>query len=323
VFALVKVEEPGTMAGLKNGAETAHTLGCGCKDQNDVGSCYTSEYVENYGAIPGGFYNESDNKTIKREDSFLCTALYHSKSIQGPTTATHDEKPRTNTLFVADIEEFTLSINHNVEQSTFGYTASSQSMKGWLQVDADTPEADQLCKDNNGVEVYSTSSPFGFNGTGSSKDSAPCMILPKQDRNNQDYFTVKTLLTAAGVSLDSISQGTSHSVRYRGAKIVIFIKYMNSVPFKGTSSSSDDNNGGITYIYQLQALNSQTSVQDMSWTGTNYPLERLLLQRSGILFTAVQTGQVAKFDFATLILTITTSLTFLTVRRTTEFCWRK
>merc|ERR1711935_873445 len=46
---------------------------------------------------------------------------------------------------------------------------------------------------------------------------------------------------------------------------------------------------------------------------TNYPLERLLLQRSGILFTAVQTGQVGKFDFATLVLTITTSLTFLTI----------
>lgn len=102
-----------------------------------------------------------------------------------------------------------MSINHNVEQSKFGYTASSQSMKGWLkviscpqivlplllapnsvamlksamlktghwlekqltdvafggaqsilfvQVDAETPEADQLCKENNGPHAISMQS---------------------------------------------------------------------------------------------------------------------------------------------------------------------
>merc|ERR1711939_375214 len=117
--------------------------------------------------------------------------------------------------------------------------------------------------------------------------------MPKQDRFNQDYFPVSTLLSAAGIELDSISQGTSHSVRFRGSKVLVFIEYMNSAPFSGSADSTPNNEGGITYIYKLLPLNSRTSVQDVQWT--NYPLERLLLQRSGILFTAVQTGQVAKF----------------------------
>lgn len=304
VFALVPTTEAGTTAGLKQGGESAHSPGCGCKFADDTNSCYMQESVKNFGAVPGGIYNASTDGP--REETFKCSALFHTKKIG---TAS---KTREDSSFIADIERFTVSINHNVEQSVLGYTASAQSMKGWLQVDATTDSAHELCQnDDSAVEVYQSWSPFGFNGTNAKTNSAPCMILPKQDRNFQDYFPVSTLLAAAGIDLDSVSQGTSHSVRFRGVKAVLFIEYMNTVPFSGKTSGSEDNNGGITYIYKLQQLNSLTSMQDVSWL--NYPLERLLLQRSGILLTAVQTGQVGKFDFATLMLTLTTSLTLLTV----------
>ena len=80
-------------------------------------------------------------------------------------------------------------------------------MKGWLQVNEDTAAANQLCKDDpTAVHMYNSASPFGFNGTGGSTDSAPCMISPKQDAMSVDYFQVGTLLTAAGLDIDDIQQ---------------------------------------------------------------------------------------------------------------------
>ena len=108
---------------------------------------------------------------------------------------------------LSDLEHYTVSLNHNVEQSTFGYTASAQDMKGWLQVNEHTDAAHQLCMDDStAVHMYNSASPFGFNGTGGSTDSSPCMISPKQDAMGVDYFEVGTLLTAAGLDIDDIQQ---------------------------------------------------------------------------------------------------------------------
>ena len=106
------------------------------------------------------------------------------------------------------MERFTVSINHNVEQSTFGYDVSAQDMRGWLKIQGTTDAAQKECRENpTAVHSYNSDSPFGFNGTGGSTNSAPCMIKPHQDREGCDYFHVGTLLTAAGVDLDEIQQG--------------------------------------------------------------------------------------------------------------------
>ena len=144
-----------------------------------------------------------------------------------------------------------MEIDHNVEQSTFGYKAYAQNMYGWLEVSADTDAANQLCNDDpSAVHPYNSGDVFGFNGTGGSTDHSPCWISPKRNLNQLDYFDLKTLLIAAGVDLDDI-QGSlccsciehsfgactasgGYTARYRGLKVVVFIEYSNSHPFQGT-----------------------------------------------------------------------------------------
>jgi len=89
------------------------------------------------------------------------------------------------------------------------------------------------------------------------------------------------------------------------------IEYSNSVPFDGIVDGQPGNSVGISYVYKVTALNSDTTQTRMQWL--SYPSRRLLQRFNGVLITAVQVGRLAKFDFTTLMLTMTTSLTYLTM----------
>jgi hypothetical protein len=260
---------PGTRAGLKDGART-HSPGCGCLDAADTSTCYKSSNLEGFGVVEGGVYDP--NSKMTREESFSCTALFHTRAGKTATGKTSQSK------FIADVERYTVSINHNVEQSTFGYDVSAQDMRGWLEIQGTTDAAQKECRENpTAVHSYNSDSPFGFNGTGGSTNSAPCMIKPHQDREGCDYFHVGTLLTAAGVDLDEIQPGSSHTGRYNGLKIILFIEYLNSIPMTGLTEGAPGNSAGVAYTYKVAALNSQTKVSSESWV--KFPVERILFQR--------------------------------------------
>ena len=87
--------------------------------------------------------------------------------------------------------------------------------------------------------------------------------------------------------------GSSHTGRYNGLKIIVFIEYLNSIPMTGVSplcpqavsmcdvigltEGAPGNSAGVAYTYKVAALNSQTKVSSESWV--KFPVERILFQR--------------------------------------------
>ena len=140
---------------------------------------------------------------------------------------------------------------------------------------------------------------------------APCLILPMRSQKNLDFFTLYELMVAAGVNMDTQSINADHSVRIMGTKLVIVIEYNNYSPFSGVQDAQPLNDGGVTYIYKVQVLNSDTSLSGLEWL--TYPSERIQFLNSGVLITAVQTGLLGKFYFNILLLTLTTSATLITI----------
>ena len=147
--------------------------------------------------VEGGVFDAS--KGVAREDSFGCTTLFHTRMAPNRNVTTK---------FIADVDHFTVRLDHTVEQTTMNYKAIAGNMDGWLEVNADTPAANQLCKDDpTAVHPYSSGSASGWNGTGGHTDHSPCWISPPRDVNLVDYFTIETLLIAAGIDLDEIQGG--------------------------------------------------------------------------------------------------------------------
>jgi hypothetical protein len=91
---------------------------CGCSDKTDLSSCFDSRYD------PKGSYS--------------CPLIWHTYT--------------TEDVFIADVENFTLTISHYIEQLELGIKKGRSEMAGWLSVDLDKDDPSkqelqhQLCK---------------------------------------------------------------------------------------------------------------------------------------------------------------------------------
>jgi len=205
-------------------------------------------------------------------------------------------------VFTADVESFTLLIDHSVTSPKSGLATTSRDMKGLLFVGSngnDGSEAnaikEALCGSADAVDA-----PRGGRPT----DQAPCYVIP-DSADGLDFFAVGTLLQATGVSLESESYpGSGHSARYEGVTINLNIEYSNSIPWHGLQAN-------ISYLYKPSVIPRSTfkttEVTPLALDGTH------LLKKSvhGILFEVWPAGQLATFDFTQLLLQLTTSLTLL------------
>ena len=95
---------------------------------------------------------------------------------------------------MADIDEFTLLIDHSVIMPSSNLQKTSRNMSGLLFVDSGTEMQQQLCTEREDA----------VNAGGQKTDTAPCYLKPKQ-ANGLDFFSVHLLLQAMGISLDDES----------------------------------------------------------------------------------------------------------------------
>ena len=275
--------------------------GCGCADEQDASSCL--------------------QRAPNASGDFSCPAIWHTQN-------------RTNT-FVADIERFTLSIRHTVYQTLLGFESTSHTMFGWLQVgalnDYTRLSASQRQKQDALCRTAPSAREVSYNGTGALTEHAPCLILPNRTLGGIDFFELRTLLDAVGVSLEEIADegqtnratgvgGIDDTARGSGAVMLLSVVYANSRPFHGLSRAKDpENHGGISYVYRLSFLNDTAKETFAHWAP--YPQRRLLTNMNGILIYAQPSGVLARFSYTVLIVTLTTSLAFLAVAQTiVKFC---
>lgn len=280
---------------------TDHSQSCRCPYRPDF---------ENY---PCTWFSGNDAAWI-REGSIMVTTFTHEYTeilnsscfSHFPVAGNTCDKLWITTsrakLFTADVEQFTLLIDHSVASPSTGLATTSRELYGMLFVD---PQVAPNGKGRTIQDDFCKSRPDAVSAAigGAPTDSAPCYVTP-QSTFGLDYFTVGSLLQAMGMSLEEPSYpGSGHSARYEGLTSDLVIEYSNTRLWHGLQEN-------ITYVYRPSAMPHST-FKSSTAASTDHAGQRLKEDAHGILFQVRAGGQLAVFDFTQLLLQLTTSLTLL------------
>ncbi|CAE7340804.1 p2xA [Symbiodinium sp. CCMP2456] len=206
-------------------------------------------------------------------------------------------------VFTADVESFTLLIDHSVTSPKSGLATTSRDMKGLLFVGPNGNDGSEATALKDGL-CSSAADAVDAPRNGRTTNKAPCYLKPNS-AGGLDFFAVGTLLQATGVSLESESYpGSGHSTRYEGITINLNIDYSNSVPWHGLQEN-------ISYLYKPSVIPRSTFKTTEASPLSPDGLHVLKKSLHGLLFEVRAGGQLATFDFTQLLLQLTTSLTLL------------
>lgn len=210
-------------------------------------------------------------------------------------------------IFIADIDDFTVSVDHAVQNQELGISRTSRQMSGWLLVNGSSALQKSLCKKE---KTAMTKPVFG-----ELTDDSPCYIRPNQTDGSFDHFTVTTMMMAMGLSLDGPSySGSGHSIRYEGLTVTLEITYFNTWPWHGVLKGADGQ-PEISYVYDFMPLPEHPyKVTDIQYL--QFPSKRVKISQHGIYLSVKADGTLGVFDVQTLLVTLTTSLTLLAVGAT-------
>ncbi|CAB4434667.1 unnamed protein product [Rhizophagus irregularis] len=185
-----------------------------------------------------------------------------------------------NKSFIADIENYTVMIEHSVGSVDGNIILSNTHMDGqFLSNDGKT-----VIKSYTGASRFET------------------------DPNaNGDIITMKEILDAAGAKLDACSfapganKDEYESNRSSGIVIAIVIEYEN-VLFK---------NNVFTYKYHPQVIDGAEykAIESIYNVDGSYTIK----ERHGIRLVLEQYGKISSFDFITLLVNLTAAFTLFTV----------
>ncbi|EGG18204.1 P2X receptor [Cavenderia fasciculata] len=220
---------------------------------------------------------------IGERDSFTASTRVKTSSqhadgcdFTNPNCTYTEDDP--NSIFIADIENFTLLIDHTLYAPQSKVQKNSQQLSGYIE----NEEGDLITLD---VCVLDGVNSIGISG-------------------QPDIVTLGKILQFAGISLDDRSlTNASNSMRYDGVNIFVFITYSN------TYSTNLDK---YRYVYSVSVIeNTEYSVVEPIYQ--NDIQHRYLYRRHGIRLLFVQTGEVGKFEFQQLLLTLVSGMGLLAV----------
>lgn len=210
-------------------------------------------------------------------------------------------------MFMADIDDFTVSVDHAVQNQELGISRTSRQMSGWLLVNGSSGLQRSLCKKE---KTAMTKPVFG-----QPTNESPCYIRPNQSEDSFDHFTVKTMMMAMGLSLDGPSySGSGHSIRFEGLTVTLRISYFDTWPWHGVLKGADGQ-PEVSYVYDLIPLpENPFKVVDLQYL--QFPSRRVKISQHGIYLSVKAEGTLGVFDLQNLLVTLTTSFTLLAVGAT-------
>ena len=224
------------------------------------------------------------------------------------------------TSLIADMERYTLLLDHTVIAPTINVSASGRQCTGYLKVTRDALGWKDICSQANAVQPQDMD--YEIDGG----VPASCYISPNttidsytKKATGLDVFDVSTMLAVSGIDLGGISPTNGRSIRYNGAVMVVNIRYQNWQKWTGTNfhyvEGDDKKPCEIPYEYELSSvLDTASKRQEIVYR--EYPDTRVLLNEHGIRLFVLQTGSLAKFSIAQLLIAVTSSLTLLAVATT-------
>lgn len=194
-------------------------------------------------------------------------------------------------FYVGDAELFTLLIDHGF-QTELGIGAAAANISGSI---VDIGGAALEPCDDYSARGYACDAGVKVGRVGAGPD-----ILP-----------MATLLRAAGIrSLDDPLAGFDESMRSSGVLLLLTIEYSNYL--SDTRAYSEN---VITYRYKVtQVPGVEFKAEQVSpEPGVGTAPSRVIVNRHGIRLVTKQSGSIGRFDFATLLISLTASLGLLAV----------
>jgi len=192
-------------------------------------------------------------------------------SLTDPHCEWQDTEPETIN-FLADVERFTLLIDHAYYAPTVKIQGSARDLKGRLL-------------DSKGKEMTV---------------SKPDVVgVPGE----YDILQVGTILKAGNIDLDTASFTNKNiSLRYDGCVIFVYIEYSNTFTW---------NLYKMRYTIRAEAM-SGTKFKAVQPVYTKHVEDRVIYDRHGIHIIFLQTGRLGKFDFQTLLLSFVSGIGLIT-----------
>eukprot|EP00029_Vermamoeba_vermiformis_P010900 TRINITY_DN5855_c0_g1_i1.p1 TRINITY_DN5855_c0_g1~~TRINITY_DN5855_c0_g1_i1.p1 ORF type:complete len:385 (-),score=86.56 TRINITY_DN5855_c0_g1_i1:61-1215(-) len=188
----------------------------------------------------------------------------------------HVTSHTTDTIYIPDIERFTLMIDHTVVAPKSGFQRNGAQMSGKLY--------DQYHQ----VMNYSEPNTVGEIG-------------------KPDIIEIGLLLKAAGIdSLDTLTEDLSKSndsKRYDGLVMMVFLSYSNQYSY---------NLYDIRYEYRV-TLVKDTEYKVRQPIYTKKYENRFVFNRHGIRIIVLQVGSIGNFDFQTLLINVVSGFGLLAV----------
>jgi len=259
--------------------------------QNDGKYAYPCQYRDQYFVV----YPQVER------NSMLVTTRYTSKNQSIPKgcdpvkrdsrTCTEWNKDGSTTAFVAEVEKFTLLIDHSwsAPLAAKSGTASGADIVapqsgGWIQnTDGD------LFDPKDDAAFYKPYEMPGYIHVGAPRDKPSCKMT-----GCKDIIPLRTLLRAAGIKdLDHHgtykNQGKNESYRYSGFILSVRIFYENTVEATGHYFAPNK----FSYFYKVQL------VEGAEYKGSEaivHGEDRLVNDRHGIRINFSVSGKIGHFD---------------------------
>jgi len=291
-----------------------------CKS-NDDGSC-SCDFRPNFKNYNCTYLDGADAQKTRESSIFVSTFTHAYSQTRNPdcfSSVSAGKKecqklwlPRENLsradtmAFTANIEDYTLLIDHSVTDSS-DHAYTSRQMQGRLAITGSGPAQDALCRSYPNATAAGSSWTGMLFDTGARAVAAPCLLRPSavEGMPGADVFTIGTLMESMGVQLDNRSyDGSKHSRRYDGLVVKIAIQYHNVMLWRLSTLQTP------YYFYNVSIINGST-YKEVDVVFSNFPTEREKLDRHGILFEVDSAGQLASFSATNLLIQLTTSLTLL------------
>ncbi|KAF2071100.1 hypothetical protein CYY_007586 [Polysphondylium violaceum] len=189
-------------------------------------------------------------------------------------TCTYKDSDNAQNIYVADIERFTLLIDHTMYAPVSGIQRNALSLHGYIQDE-----------NNKEIQVNQGINTIGVQG-------------------KPDIIELGLLLNYTGINLDNPSLiNPNLTMRYDGLIILVFIDYSN------TYSNSIKN---IKYTYSTSVVQDTefTVVEPVVLDNINH---RFVFKRHGIRMLFFQTGSIGHFKFQSLLLTFVSGMGLLAI----------